>query len=156
MASSKWFWAATGFVLVLAVTLVPGIGFPLLGPLTALIVGGAAAWVVLHQPDGASRQATMAGVAAGVGALVASVVAFAVLGYLLGSLPGVQEMVRASEPYPEARLPYDWIAPLGAALGVFAGLVAGAVNLVLAVAGAWLGSLLAGHREARRFRELIG
>jgi hypothetical protein len=97
----------------------------------------------------------VAGAVAGLGALLAGVVAFTVLGSLFAGDPAVQEFVRASEPHPEARLPYAWIPLLGAALGGLVGLGVGLFHLVLATLGGLAVGVLSGA-ERRGLGEAIG
>ena len=59
------------------------------------------------------------------GALTGAVIGLVALGWIAGRYPAFQELVRNSEPNPEARLPYDWIAPLGAATGGVIGCLSG-------------------------------
>jgi hypothetical protein len=155
--SHTWYWATGAFVLVLAATLVPGaVGFLVLAPLAALAVGAAAAWVRVRRDHASLGHAVSTATGVGLGALGGSVCAALLVGFVLGSDPVVQELVRASEPFPEARLPYAWIAPLAAALGGFAGLALGLFDLALAALGGVLGGLAAGARPTRPLREAIG
>jgi hypothetical protein len=154
--SRNWLWAAGAFGLVLVATLVPGVGPPLLAPVAALGIGAAAAWSRRHAAYGTLGQAAGAGLVAGVGGLLASLAVFTVLGFVLGGDPAVQEFVRASEPHPEARLPYGWIAPLGAALGGFVGLGVGLANLALSAIGGLVAGMLGGARSSRSLGEMVG
>ena len=137
-AASAWLWIAGTFIFVLAATMLPTVGWMVTAPLVSLALGAAAAWWVRSTPGATTLQATLSGAIAGVGALAASVVAFAVYGWLFGADPTIQEWIRSSEPNPGARIPYDWIAPLGASAGAFVGLAAGVLNLVLAAIGGLL------------------
>ena len=137
-AASAWLWMAGTFIFVLAATMLPTIGWMLAAPLVSLALGAAAAWWVRSTPGATTLQATTSGAIAGVGALAASVVAFAMYGWLVGADPTIQEWIRSSEPNPAARIPYDWVAPLGASTGAFIGLAAGVLNLVLAAIGGLL------------------
>ena len=154
--SHPWLWATGACALVFAVSLVPGVGLVVLAPLTALVVGAAATRVRLHEGQATLGPAVSAALIVGLGALVASVAAAVLLGFALGSDPAVQELVRASEPHPEARLPYAWIAPLAATLGGFAGLALGLCNLALAAFGGLLAALAGGARPSRSLREAVG
>jgi hypothetical protein len=155
--SHTWYWATGAFVLVLAATLVPGaVGFLVLAPLASLAAGGVAAWLRVRGDHAPLGQAVSTATGVGLGALVGSVCAALLIGFVLGSDPVVQELVRASEPHPEARLPYAWIAPLAATLGGFAGLALGLFDLALAALGGVLGGLAAGARPTRPLREAIG
>ena len=49
MLQSMWFWAASGLVGVLVVSVVPGVGAFVLAPLAAVVIGVMAAW---YAPDG--------------------------------------------------------------------------------------------------------
>src|SRR5688572_15624725 len=140
--SRIWYWTTGAFVLVLVATLVPGVvGLIVLAPLAALAVGAAAAWVRVHSEHATLGQAISTATTVGFGTLAASVVASLLLGLVLGSDPAIQDFVRASEPYPEARLPFAWIPPLAAMLGGLAGLSLGLLNLALAALGGVLGAL---------------
>ena len=143
--SAYWLWAAGAFVLVLAATMLPTIGVVVAAPLASLAIGAGAAWWVRGAPGATAGRATAAAAMAGTGALLASMAAFTVFGFALGSDPGVQEFIRGSEPHPEARIPYAWIAPLGAFGGALVGLGVGLINLVLA----GIGGLLAGIGSSR-------
>jgi hypothetical protein len=130
-----WAWPAGAFVLVLAATLLPKIRVGVAAPLAALLIGAGAAWWARSTAPSSLGRSAAAGAVTGIGALLASMVAFTILGFAFGSSPEIQEFVRTSEPDPEARIPYPWIAPLGAVFGVLVGLGFGLLNLVLATIG---------------------
>jgi hypothetical protein len=77
-------------------------------------VGGALLMVMLfaHIP-----LIAIVGLVVGVGALLGAVAGLTALGWIAGDYRQVQEFVRSSKPHPDARLPYGWIAPLGAIAG---------------------------------------
>ena len=156
MSSSKWFWAAMTFALVLALSFVPVVGVLVLAPAAAILTGGLAAHFALRTSGASLSTAAAAGASAGAGALVASVAAFALLGFGLGLDPGIQDLVRASEPYPEARLPYNWIAPAAATVGALLGLLAGIGNLVLATATGLVTGWCALPSPFRSLKETVG
>lgn len=133
--ASAWLWIAGTFFVVLAATVLPTVGWVFAAPALSLIMGATAAWWVRSTPGARATKAAVSGAIAGLGALLASVVAFAVYGWLFGNDPALQEWIRNSEPHPEARIPYDWIAALGAFAGVFVGLASGVINLGLALVG---------------------
>jgi hypothetical protein len=95
-------------------------------------------------------QGAGAGAIAGLGALVAAFVAFTVLGAVLGTDPALQDLVRSSEPHPEARVPYEWIPSLGGAPGGLVGLGVGLMQLVLAA----FGGLVVGRVTGTERRDL--
>ncbi len=127
-------------VAVGAASLVAESGLFTLGPAAAFVVGGVAAW----------RIGTRGGLIAGLGALAGTALAMTALAVVLGGDPSIRELVRSSEPHPEARIPYELIQPLAAASGLFVGLVIGAGNLVVASIGALIGGLVHGQRGAHR------
>ena len=133
--ASAWLGIAGTFFVVLAATMLPTLGWVFAAPALSLVMGATAAWWVRSTPGASASQAAVSGAIAGLGALLASVVGFAVYGWLFGNDPALQEWIRNSEPHPEARIPYDWIAALGAFAGVFVGLAAGVMNLALAAGG---------------------
>jgi hypothetical protein len=114
-------------------------------PALSLVIGATAAWWVRSTSGASTTQATLSGAIAGLGAVAASVAAFAFYGWNFGNDPAIQEWIRNSEPYPEARVPYDWIARLSAVAGVLVGLAAGLINLALAAVGGLFVGLWAQH-----------
>jgi hypothetical protein len=147
-AASAWLWIGGAFFFVLAATMLPTVGWVLAAPALSLAIGAAAAWWVRSTPGASATQATMSGAIAGLGALAASLAAFAVYGWLFGNDPAIQEWIRNSEPMPEARIPYDWFAPLGVPAGMFIGLAAGLINLALAAIGGLFVGLSVPHEHA--------
>ncbi|MCU0490538.1 MAG: hypothetical protein MUD01_02925 [Chloroflexaceae bacterium] len=117
-------------------------------PLATLIIALVSGWLAYQQGTTEVRGLGLrAGAWAGFGALVGITVVFAAMLFAIGSDPGVQEFVRASEPHPEARLPYAAIAPLAAGVGALLGLVTGFFSLLAALIGGLLVDLfLAGGR----------
>jgi len=67
----------------------------------------------------------------------------------MGLDPSIQKFVRNSEPHPEARVPIEWMAPLGAAVGGFAGFAMGLINLDLSSLGGTIIGLWNGARLPR-------
>src|ERR1700694_863398 len=153
--SATWFWAIVSLITVMALTFVPAVGPFVLAPLASMVIGAAAARAVTGVQASALGPATTAGAIAGIGALLASIVAFALLGFGMGLDPWMQAFVRNSEPHPEARIPYEWIAPLGAALGGFAGLAMGLINLALSSLGGTIMGLWSGGRPLRSLTTAI-
>ncbi len=145
--------ALVAFVVVGLLSLVPGIGLFGLGPLAALVLGGVAGY---RSASGPGSSGLRAGLAAGVGALIGTIVFVAAASLALGGNPAIHELVRASEPHPEARVPFEWIQPLAAVLGVFVGLIVGVGNLVAAAIGGFVGALIAPTRSAGYRRDPAG
>ena len=143
--ASAWLWITGTFLFVLAATMLPTLGWVFAAPALSLVIGATAAWWVRSTPGASATQAILSGAIAGLGALAASVAAFAFYGWHFGNDPALQEWIRNSEPYPEARIPNDWIAPLGAFAGVFVGLAAGLMNLALAAVGGLFVGLWSHH-----------
>lgn len=145
---TRWVWAMVSLVSVLALMFVRGAGPLLLGPLASLVIGALAARAAVRGQNAALGRASTAGAIAGIGALLATIVAFALLGHGLGLDPSIQDFVRTSEPHPEARVPHEWIAPLGAALGGVAGLAMGLINLALSSLGGTIMGLWSGAQPS--------
>jgi ABC-type Na+ efflux pump permease subunit len=99
-------------------------------PLVAIIAAGFAGYRALHLPGGTAGDGAIAGFVVGVGVLIGAVIGLAALGWIAGSYPEFQELVRNSEPNPDARLPYEWIAPVGAAAGALIGFLSGLTYIV--------------------------
>jgi ABC-type Na+ efflux pump permease subunit len=99
-------------------------------PLIAIAAGVLAGRAAVRQHGGTAGDGALAGLFVGAGVLLGAVVGLTALGAIVGNFPEVQELVRNSEPHPEARLPYDWIAPLGAATGALIGFLSGLTYLV--------------------------
>lgn len=135
MTSTTWLWAGVAFLLVFVLSCVPVVGAMLLAPLAAVVLGALAGRSAVRVPGAGLGAAFNAGAIVGVGALLASMGALAVFGFGVSLDPGVQEAIRATEPHPEARVPYAWVAPLGASFGAFIGLLVGVVGLVVASVG---------------------
>jgi hypothetical protein len=135
--------AAIAFVVV-ALTTVLELAGVWLAPLAALVLGALAG----RQASSYGRSAVKAGLAVGAAALLGAVVGLAVPGLFAGMVPSVQDMVRASEPHPEARIPVSLIAPMGGLAGGLVGLILGLVNLVLAAVGGLIGGVLSVRRAA--------
>src|SRR5688572_18180767 len=123
--------ALVAFVIVAVATPFELAGIPL-APLAALVIGATAGWwVVRPQDEDAPVNGVKAGAAAGVGAMLGSIVGLALLALWIGNIPEVQAYIQNSEPHPEARIPSEWIAPLGALAGVAVGFIVGLFDLVL-------------------------
>jgi hypothetical protein len=147
MTKSLWFLAA--FVVVLGITFVPIAGADVLAPVAAVVLGVTAAWSAVHTPGHTLMDAVKASASAGAGAWLASFVAFVALGATLGTVPAIQEFIRNSEPYPEARVPYEWIPALTTVLAGLVGIGIGLVNLGLAtVAGLITGLVISPERRS--------
>jgi hypothetical protein len=147
MLQSMWFWAASGLIAGLVVSIVPGVGVFVLAPLAAVVIGVMAAWY-MRAPDGSAGRPTRAAMVAGVGAFLASIIALTGFGWLLGSNPAIQELVRESEPHPEARVPYEWMAGFGMATGALVGFGMGLFNFALSTVAGLLTTLFTGHKPS--------
>jgi hypothetical protein len=142
MQQSRAFtYAVLALVIVAVVSLLPYFGSFLIAPLVALALG---AMVGQRAAVGAGNRTTAeaarAGSLVGLGALVGSIVGLTILVLFVVDIPAVQDYIRASEPNPEARIPYDWMVPLGTLMGIVVGFLAGLFDLVCAV----VASLVAG------------
>jgi hypothetical protein len=119
-------------------------------PLVAIVLASFAGYRAWHKRGGTVADGAIAGFVVGVGVLIGAVIGLTALGWIAGNYPEFQELVRNSEPNPDAQLPYDWIAPLGAVTGALIGFLAGLTYLVPAtIAGlvtATVGSMT--HRTA--------
>ena len=130
--------AVAAFVVVALLTPFEVFGVPL-APLAAIIMGGLAGWWVSSTfPEHTAGSAARAGAWVGLGALLGSIAGLAVLALWIGNIPEVQAFVQNSEPQPGARIPADWIAPLGALAGVVVGFFAGVIDLVLSWIAGWI------------------
>lgn len=123
------------------------IGPSLLVPTVMLAVGFLAGWLAVPQVEPSAHNGTRAGFAVGFGALVAVTLVCTGLLAWLGGNPTVQELVRLSEPQPEARLDPAAIPWLGAGVGALLGLTIGAESLATALFGGLLAELLHGRRD---------
>ncbi len=129
------------FVAIVLVSLIPYIGSFVLAPIVALAMGAAAGRrAAALARTGAANEAAKTGALVGVGALIGSIIGLAMLVMFVVDIPVVQEFIRTSEPNPEARIPYEWMAPLGGLAGVVVGFFVGLFDLGLA----FVGGLLAG------------
>jgi hypothetical protein len=123
-----------------------------LGPLVALGLGALAVWTAPSDGRATIGRDAAVGARVGIGVLIGVVVGYALAGYAFGGQPAVQELVRSSEPHPEARVPAVWIPVLSAGLGALGGLGLGLTELALSALGAWLYGLAAGHGRPDRRR----
>jgi hypothetical protein len=137
--------AIVAFVVVGVASLVPEVGLFGLGPLAALVIGAVAGY---QAASSSGSSGVRAGVTAGIGALIGTTLFVAVASLILGGDAAIQDFVRASEPNPEARVPYEWIQPLAAVLGIFVGLVVGVVNLIASAIGGFVATLIAPSRAS--------
>jgi hypothetical protein len=142
--------ALVAFVVVALTTPFQLAGVPL-APFAALVIGAVAGWWVVRPQEGdAPVHGVKAGTAVGVGALLGSIAGLAVLALWMGNIPEVQAYIQNSEPYPEARIPTEWIAPLGTLAGVIIGFVVGLFDLALsAIAGLVAGAIHGGSQPTR-------
>ena len=85
---------------------------------------------------------------AGLGAFLGSSIALTAFGLVLGSTPAIQELVRQSEPHPEARVPYEWMAALGMASGALTGFGMGVFEFVLSTIAGLLTTVFTGHQPS--------
>jgi hypothetical protein len=116
-----------------------------LAPVAALVFGAIAGWWMLNnRGEHTATEGFKAGAIVGVGAMLGSVVGLALLALFVSNIPEVQAYIQNSEPHPQARIPSEWIAPLGALAGVIVGLIMGLFDLAdSAVAGLVAGALSA-------------
>ncbi len=110
-------------------------------PIMALVVAAFAGRSAARQ-GGDAGEGARTGLFVGLGVLIGTVIGFAALGVIAGNIPAVQDLIRASEPHPESRIPYGWIAPLSAATGALIGVLCGLVYLIPATLGGLLGATL--------------
>jgi hypothetical protein len=140
--------ASLAFVIVALATPFQLLGVPL-APLAALVIGAAAGWLVSRRSgESAAGSGARAGAIVGAGALLGSVVGLAVLALFVGNIPEVQAYVQTSEPNPEARIPTDWVAPLGALAGVVVGFLVGLFDLALSAVAGWIAGVFRGQSRA--------
>jgi hypothetical protein len=132
--------AATPFAAGGLILAVLGGLLPLLGRSPALAGTLLTASVFAILPLVALAGGIVAGLVVGAGVLLGTILGLAAFGWIAGSYPDIQELVRNSEPNPEARLPYEAIAPVGAAAGALIGVLAGLTYLVPAALGGLLGA----------------
>lgn len=78
----------------------------------------------------------------GAGTLIGITIGLAILGTVIGSHPNYHEFIRTGESHPEARASHGWLAPLGAVIGIFGGLVLGIGNLPLLMLAATVAGTL--------------
>ncbi len=136
------------FVVVAVCSLIPYLGWFVIAPIAALAIAAAAgrqAAAATH--SGASTAGAKVGALVGLGALIGSMIGLTILVLVLVEIPGVQEAIRNSEPNPQARIPYEWIAPLGALAGVVVGFFVGLFDLVLSVIGGLLAAWVYDHNR---------
>ncbi len=141
-------WAIVAFVVVGVLTPFELLSVPL-APLAALIIGAGAGWFLAsaHRARAAGSGAR-AGAIVGLGALLGSIVGLAVLALFVGNIPEIQTFVQNSEPHPEARIPADWVAPLGALAGLIVGFVVGVFDLALSALAGWIAGAVYGANHA--------
>jgi hypothetical protein len=106
------------------------VGLFVVMPLVAIVAASFAGYAAWHKPGGSIGDGAIAGFVVGVGVLIGAVIGLTALGWIAGNYPEFQELVRNSEPNPDARIPYDWMAPLGAATGALIGVLSGLTYLV--------------------------
>lgn len=121
------------------------IGPSLTVPTIMLAVGLIAGWLASRRAGPAANAGTRAGFAVGFGALLAVTLVCTGLLAWLGGNPAVQELVRLSEPHPEARLTPATIPWLGAGVGALLGLTIGAQSFATALVGGLIADLLRGR-----------
>ncbi len=142
MNRSILYLAIAAFVVVALLTPFELFGVPL-APLAAIVMGALAGWWVSStRPEHTAGSAARAGAGVGLGALLGSIAGLAVLALWIGNIPEVQAFVQNSEPHPEARIPTDWVAPLGALAGVVTGFFAGVIDLALAWIAGWIAGIV--------------
>jgi hypothetical protein len=123
------------------------VGPSLTVPTITLAVGLVVGWLAAQAPDRPTQAGARAGAAAGFGALLAVTLVCTGLLAWLGGNPAVQEVVRLSEPHPEARLAPEAIPWLSAGIGALLGLTVGAQSFALALFGGLIADLLGGRRD---------
>jgi hypothetical protein len=134
--------AVAAFVVVALLTPFQLFGVPL-APLAAIVMGGVAGWWVSStRPEHTAGRAARAGAWVGLGALLGSIAGLTVLALWMGNIPEVVSFVQNSEPNPEARIPTDWIAPLGALAGVVVGFIVGVIDLALSWGAGWIAGIV--------------
>jgi hypothetical protein len=150
MDRNVFFWAVLAFIVVAVATPFELFGIPL-ALVAAILFGGIAGWFATRSPlEGAAVSGAKAGAIVGLSALLGSIVGLAVLAYYFGNIPEVQAFVQSSEPDPAARIPSEWIAPLGALAGVVVGLVLGVFDLVLSALAGWIAGAIHGQNQPVR------
>jgi len=146
--------AALALITVGLSMLIPVIGWFVVGPLTALIIGaGAGWWASKVLGYGTAGRGAGAGALAGLGALFGAAIGLAVLGALFGNNPEVQQglqqaLTQAQEQNPQATLPAGITggAVLGSAGGVIGGCL-GLIDLALSTIGGLIAGLVYGRNR---------
>lgn len=129
-------YAFIALVAVSLVSLVPYFGSFVIAPLIALAVGAVAGrHAAALAGNRTTGQAVRAGSLVGLGALIGSIIGLTLLVLFIVDIPAVQDFIRTSEPNPEARIPSEWLMPLGTLMGIVVGFLAGLFDLVVAVVG---------------------
>lgn len=123
------------------------VGPSLTVPTLTLAVGLVAGWLAAQAPERSAQAGARAGAAVGFGALLAVTLVCTGLLAWLGGNPAVQELVRLSEPHPEARLAPEVIPWLGAGVGALLGLTVGAQSFAMALFGGLIADLLRGRAD---------
>jgi hypothetical protein len=119
-----------------------------LAPVVALVFGAIAGWwLAATRGEHTAQSGVQAGGIVGLAALLGSIIGLAVLALWVGNIPEVQTFVQNSEPHPEARIPTEWIAPLGALAGVVVGFFAGLFDLALSALAGWAAGALYGYNH---------
>lgn len=75
-------------------------------PLVVAVAATLGERALLRTPGSQVGDGVIAGLIVGAGVLLGAILDLAALGWIAGHYPSVQELVRSSEPYPEAQLPY--------------------------------------------------
>jgi hypothetical protein len=128
-------------IAVALVSLIPYFGSFVIAPLVALAFGAVAGRRAAGlEGDRNTGGPAKAGALVGLGALIGSIIGLTLLVLFVVDIPAVQEYIRTSEPNLGARVPYEWMMPIGALMGIVVGFLAGLFDLVVAV----LGGLIAG------------
>jgi hypothetical protein len=141
--------ALLAFVIVALTTPFQLFDFPL-APVAALALGAIAGWWLSDTRGDYSVSGAKAGAIVGLGALLGSIVGLAVLALWVGNIPEVQTFVQNSESHPEARIPTEWIAPLGALAGVVVGFIVGLFDLALSAVAGWIAGVIHGYNHPVR------
>ncbi|HEU5011800.1 MAG TPA: hypothetical protein VFT66_04585 [Roseiflexaceae bacterium] len=138
--------AVLAFIIVALLVPFEVVGIPL-APVAAMIIGAAAGWWASTTFGSTPERGASAGAIAGIGALLGSMIGLAVLALIVGTMPEMQEMVRNSEPHPEARIPMEWIGPMALVGGALGGFLLGLIDLVLSTVAGLFAALLYGRNR---------
>ena len=149
--------AGVALVAVALSSLIPLIGWFLVAPLAALIIGAGAGWWALKALGGGSAgRGAGAGAIAGIGALIGSVIGLALLGAVFASSandPAVQQefqrqLEAAREQNPDAAVPDLDLGALATGGSILGGFCFGLVDLLLSTIGGLIAGIIYGRNRA--------